>query len=146
MTVKSWVRLPGDIIFRLRLHQHPESLRTKFEQHGSIKFSPEVVNSLGTPRSAERPGSIIPDQPSIRNGQVDRMRKGRQRGPTVGERVKCRMKCFYETRSPGLQDQDFDAILIWRLYLPTVEPGISRRSGNSTGQWPWNPGFDSREI
>ena len=26
---------------------------------------PEVVNSLGTPRSAERPGSIMSDQPSI---------------------------------------------------------------------------------
>jgi len=27
---------------------------------------------------------------------------------------KCRTKCFYETRSHGPQDQDFDVILIWR--------------------------------
>jgi len=110
-TVTSRVRLPGDIIFGLRLHQHPESLRTKVVRHGSIKFSPGAVNSLGTPRSAERPGSIISDQPSIRNGQADRMRKGRQRGPKVGGRVKCCMKYFYETRSHGPQDQDFDVIL-----------------------------------
>jgi len=32
----------------------------------SVKVCPGVVNSLGTPRSAERPGSIISDQPSIR--------------------------------------------------------------------------------
>jgi len=26
--------IPGDKIFRLRVHQHPESLRTKFVRHG----------------------------------------------------------------------------------------------------------------
>ena len=47
-----------------------------------------------------------------KNGQADKMMKGRQFMPTVGGRVKCRMKCFYETRSHGPQDQDFDVILI----------------------------------
>jgi len=32
----------------------------------SVKICPGVVNSLGTPRSAERPGSIIPDQTSFK--------------------------------------------------------------------------------
>jgi len=35
-------------------------------RHGSVKACPGVVISLSTPRSAERPGSIIPDQPSIK--------------------------------------------------------------------------------
>ena len=43
----------------------------------------------------------------------------------IGGDVKCRMKCFYETQVYGPQDQDFDVISIWRLYLPGVEPGIS---------------------
>ena len=30
-----------------------------------VKVYPGVVNTLGTPRSAERPGSITPDQQSI---------------------------------------------------------------------------------
>ena len=79
------------------------------------------------------------------------------------------MKCFYETQVYGPQDQDFDVISIWRLYLPGVEPGILRwfvgittnyavnafiRSdehihgvvGSYTDQSLWNLGFDSREI
>jgi len=56
---------------------------------------------------------------------------------SVGKRVKCRMKCFYETRSHGPQDQDFDVISIWRLYLPGVEPGISRWVVGITTVTPW---------
>ena len=56
--MKSRVRLPGDIIFRLRLHQHPESLRMKFLRYGIHQVCPGVVNSLGTPRSTERPDHI----------------------------------------------------------------------------------------
>jgi len=32
-----------------------------------------------------------------------------------GERVKCRMKCFYENLSHGPQDRDFDGI--WRIHI-----------------------------
>jgi len=42
------VRLPGDKIFKLRLHQDPESLQTKFVRQVS-RLSPGVVNSLGIP-------------------------------------------------------------------------------------------------
>ena len=61
-----------------------------FVQHGSVKACPGVV--MCTPRSAERPGSIIPDQASIKEwtGRQDGERP--TRGPTVRERVKCRMK------------------------------------------------------
>jgi len=69
---------------------------------------------LGTPRSTERPDHICTTI------QSDGVTQG------WGKRVKCRMKCFYETRSHGPQDQDFDVILIGRIYLPGVEPGISR--------------------
>ena len=59
------------------------------------------------------------------------------------------MKYFYETRSHGPQDQDFD--VIWRFNLRESNPGVFLRfhpwpSGNSTSWGPWNPGFDSREI
>ena len=37
----------------------------------------EYKNSLGTPRSAERPGNVIPERPSIKRWIVDRMTKGR---------------------------------------------------------------------
>ena len=78
----------------------------------SVKACPGVANSLGTPRSAERRGvSYLINHPS-ENGQTDRMMKDRQRRPTVGGRVNCRVKCFYETRNHGPQDQDFDVILI----------------------------------
>jgi len=75
-----------------------------------------------TPRSAERPGSIIPDQASIKEwtGRQDGERP--TRGPTVRERVKCRMKFFYETRIHGPQDRDFD--VIWKFYLRESNPGF----------------------
>jgi len=39
-----------------------------FVRHGSVKaVCRGEVNSLGTPRSAERPGSFIPDQQSIKD-------------------------------------------------------------------------------
>jgi len=41
------------------------------------------------------------------------------------QRVKCRTKCFYETRSHGQQDQDFDGILrihISRFLTSGIEP------------------------
>ena len=81
-----------------------------------VKVYPGVVNTLGTPRSAERPGSITPDQQSIQEWT------GRQRGPTVGKRVKYCMKYFYETRSHGQQDQNFD--VIWRFNLRESNPGF----------------------
>ena len=56
--MKSRVRLPGDITFRLRLHQHPESLRMKFVRYGIHQVCPGVVNSLGTPRNTERPDHV----------------------------------------------------------------------------------------
>jgi len=83
-----------------------------------------------------------------------------QRNPAV--------HCYLPARySPILVPAVPDVILIWRLYLPGVEPGTSnafylrtsqldqtssslmkhsRRTGTYTDQRPWNPGFDSREI
>ena len=43
-TVKSRVRLSGNMIFRLRLHQYPESLRMMFARHGMTS---------GLPRSSQ---------------------------------------------------------------------------------------------
>jgi len=165
--VKSRVRLPGDIISRLRLHQHPESLKMKFVRHGIHQICPGVVNSLGTPRSGIQP---TPGQGPAWTRILFQglgIYMARSAVWRWGKRVKCRMKCFYETRSHGPQDQDFDVISIWRLYLPGVEPGISRWLVGITTATPWmlssdlmsvwsswrvlqprswNPGFDSREI
>jgi len=44
--------------------------------------------------------------------------------------------CFSDTNALHLQVPD-DVILIWRLYLPGVEPGISRSSVGITTVTPW---------
>ena len=124
--MKSRVRLPGDIISRLRLHQHPESLRMKFVRHGIHQVCPGVVNSLGTPRSGNRPtpgqgpawtGSRFKDsEPAWRDRRWCLQRRW-------GKRVKCRMKCFYETRSLRSTGSRF-----WcYLNLEIISPGSRTR-------------------
>jgi len=89
-----------------------------------LHFTSREINSLGTPRSTERPDHICTTIQSdgVTQGLNRSVRPSRvmepfkewtdQCRPSVGKRVKCRMKCFYETRSRGPQDQDFDVILI----------------------------------
>jgi len=78
------------------------------------------------------------------------------------------IKYMYTQKCFLMVDDKSDVILIWRLYLPGVEPRISRslvgvstvtpwgshqawykpsrRNGSYTDQRKWNPGFDFREI
>ena len=106
-TMKSRVRLSGNIIFRLRLHQHPESCGWSLCGMVWHQVCPGVVSNLGTPPSAEVQDAVdrmtyLNDHPEA----VDRMTYlndhpmvTRHLKPPVGGRVKCRMKRFNETRS-----------------------------------------------
>ena len=119
--MKSRVRLPGDIISRLRLHQHPESVRMKFVRHGIHEVCPGVVNSLGTPR---RDWAFLvlrwASEARRRTRPVSLRARPETQYSRWGKRVKCRMKCFYETRSlrstgsrlqsPGSRTRDFTVI------------------------------------
>jgi len=134
-------------------HQHPESLRMKFVWYG-IKLCPGVVYSLSTSRTdwvflvpygeRARQDNVLPDPlclgvsgPTV-SQRCKTMYKPGDPASTVGktgdpirlvgiQRVKCRMKCFYETRSHGLQDQDFDGIRrihISRFLTLGIEPEL----------------------
>jgi len=132
-----------------------------------VKACPGVVNTLGTPRSAEHPGSIIPDQSSIKEwtGRQDDERPSR---PTVGGRVKphemllrdsesrstgSRFWCNLNLKimSPGSRTRDFtvDTRYNYRYAAKALYQALdaksSRRSSSCIDCRPWNPGFDSRE-
>jgi len=134
------VRFPKSEIWRYvfsGFRQHPESLRTMFVWYG-IKVCPLPVpyderarqdNVLPDPLCLDVSGTTVsqrckttytPGEPASTAGKTgDPIR-------LVGiQGVKCRTKCFYETRSHGPQDQDFDGILrihISRFLTSGIEP------------------------
>ena len=129
------VRFPKSEIWRYvfsGFHQHPESLRMKlcgiqcqgFAQECRVTWEPHQVQKCkkSVEHTCARPSRAV--EPSRSGGQDERPDKV-VTTERWGERVKCRMKCFYETRSHGPQDQDFDGnqrIHISRFLTSGIEP------------------------
>ena len=120
------VRFPKSEIWRYvfsGFHQDPESLRMKFVRHGRSRLAQVCCDIAWVPHQVRkckksgdhtcaRPSKAV--EPSRSGGQDERPDKV-MTTERWGERENCRMKCFYETRSHGAQDQDFDGI--WRIHI-----------------------------
>jgi len=154
MDLAARVRFPKSEIWRYvfsGFHQHPESLRMKFVRYG-IKVCPRVVNSLGTSRTDRAPpvphgerarqDNVLPDPLCLRvSGTTVNQRCKTTYTPgepasTAGktgdlirlvgiQRVKCRMKCFYKTRSVCVA-----LFLLNRYWGFVTVPGSFLKSGD----------------
>jgi len=111
----------------------PESLRMKIVRHGMSRVAQECCDIAWVPhqvRQCKKSGDHTCARPSravepSRSGGHDERPDKVMTTERWGERVKCRMKCFYETRSHGPQDQDLDGIRrihISRFLTSGIEP------------------------
>jgi len=105
----------------------------KFVRHGMSRLAQECCDIAWEPHQVRkckksgdhtcaRPSRAV--EPSRSDGQDERPDKV-MTTERWGERVKCRMKRFYETRSHGPQDQDFDGIqgiYVSRCLTSGIEP------------------------
>jgi len=125
------VRFPKSEIWRYvfsGFYQHPESLRMKFVRHGMSRLTQECCDIVWVPqqvRKCRKRGDHTCARPSkavepFRSGGQDERPDKVMTTKRWGKRVKCHMKCFYETRSHGPQDQDFDGIR--RFHISRFRP------------------------
>ena len=140
--MKSQVRLPGDIIFRLRLHQNldPVDCRLRVSlKHYAVFYScgrwAPAIPTWVTTQSHDLLSMFVDFGLSVTNTQSHNLlsmfadfglsvhTSGISRLLTTPE---LNLMSYHAAQTSSARIQDVDAISIWRLYLPAVEPGISR--------------------